>query len=205
MVKSLRLFLPQSLSSSSEITMARVCIVPIILALSLTGSALGQANHHHFNVVVDDPKPDFQVTADSAYAKGNWVALDKQSEIPGIDTSEVTCIKSEKVCHEVQANLVDIGDGTFTLSGDAEDYPVVRWNKDEILAQYIGGVCRAANVIKFDLRAKKVYSLQTLTEPIESLHLPKLSEDMCKAIGMSLELHAPGVYHVGPTQNAGKR
>jgi hypothetical protein len=35
---------------------------------------------------------------------------DKQSEIPGIDTSEITCIKSEKVCHEVQANLVDLGE-----------------------------------------------------------------------------------------------
>jgi cellobiose phosphorylase len=92
---------------------------------------------------------------------------DKQSEIPGIDTSEITCIKSEKVCHEVQANLVNLGDGTFTLTGDSEDYPVVRWNNDEIFARTIGGICRAANVIKFDLRTKtkKVYSLQTLTEP----------------------------------------
>lgn len=185
--------------------MARVCIVPVILALLLTGSAFGQVNHHHFNATFDDPKPDLQVTADLAYAKGNWVALDKQSEIPGIDTSEITCVKSEKVCHEVQANLVDLGDGTFTLSGDSEDYPVVRWNNDEIFARTVSGVCRAANAIKFDLRAKKVYSLQTLTEPIESLHLPKLSEDMCKAIGMSLELHAPSVYHVGPMPNGGAR
>jgi hypothetical protein len=176
----------------------------LLMIFTLTGWALGQADHHHFNVVVDEPKPDFQVTADSAYAKGNWVALDKQSEIPGIDTSEITCTKSEKVCHEVQANLVDIGDGTFMLSGDSEEYPVVRWNKDEIFARYVGGVCHAANIIKFDLQTNKVYSLQTLTEPIESLHLPKLSQDMCKAIGISLELHAPGVYHVGPTQNVGK-
>jgi hypothetical protein len=177
----------------------------LLMIFALSGLAVGQTNHHHFNAVVDNPKPDFQVTADSAYAKGNWVALDKQSEIPGIDTSEITCVKSEKVCHEAQANLVDSGDGTFMLSGDYEEYPVVRWNKDEIFARYVGGVCHAANIIKFDLQTNKVYSLQTLTEPIESLHLPKLSQDMCKAIGMSLELHAPTVYHQGPTVNLGSK
>ena len=156
-------------------------------------------NHHHFNAVFDDPNLDIQVDDSSAYAKGRWAALDDKSSIPGIDTSEILCLRSAMVCHETQANLTDLGDGTFTLEGDSVDYQVTRWTSTEIVAQNISGACRALNALKVDLAHNKVYASQSLSEPIENL--PKMSKELCQLVGMRLELHAPGVYHLGETLN----
>jgi hypothetical protein len=172
------------------------------------GQAAGQSpkvapapvqNHHHFNVMFDDAKVDIQVDDSSAYAKGRWAALDEQSSIPGIDTSEILCLKAAMVCHETEANLTDRGDGTFTLEGNSIDYQITRWTRTEIVGQSIGGVCRVLSALKFDLTHGKVYASQSLSEPIENL--PKMSKEMCQSVGMRLELHASGVYHVGETLN----
>jgi hypothetical protein len=41
--------------------------------------------------------------------KGNWIALDERSKLPGASVSEITCDRAAKVCRELQGNLVVLG------------------------------------------------------------------------------------------------
>jgi hypothetical protein len=172
--------------------MKRFLVVLIVMFGTL---ALGQ--HGQFNPIVDSPVDFAQVSDNHAFVEGNWVALDERSKLPGVSVSEISCDHAQKVCHELQANLVFVGGDEFSLIPDALDYSVVRWNSKEIVAQNIGGICKVLNSLRFDLLTKKVYYLQSLSEPVESL--PELSKKMCNAVGMRLELHAKAVYSTRPT------
>lgn len=184
---------PAEVESRKEVcTVKRLLVVLVMMFATL---ALGQ--HSQFNPIVDSPVDFAQVSDSQAYVAGNWVALDERSKLPGVSVSEISCDRAQKVCHELQANLVFVGGDEFSLMPDAVNYNVVRWNSKEIVAQSIGGICKALNSLRFDLLTKRVYYLQSLSEPVESL--PELSKKMCNAIGLRLELHAKSAYSTRPT------
>lgn len=101
--------------------------------------------------------------------------------------SQISCDHSSKVCYEKQANVVVIND-MFTLTADFVEYTVERWNKREIVASTVQGICRVRNVIKFDRVNSKVYWMQTVSEPLNDL--PKKKQDTCNDAHMYLELKA---------------
>jgi hypothetical protein len=138
------------------------------------------------------------VNDSEAYVKGDWVALDEHSKLPGVSMSQITCYRTEMICHELQGNLVIVGN-MFNLVPDSADYKILRWTSEEIVAQNIGGICKVLNSLKFDRKNKKVYFLQSLSEPVENL--PKLSRDICNAVGLRLELRGETMYWEGQTLN----
>lgn len=155
-----------------------------ICASVVTLAAVGQ---NGFSPVIPDEPVDFsQVTDSSAWVRGHWIAVDptdKKDELTGPSTSEISC--NTKACTDTNANIVVMGQ-TFALSGGYDEYTVERWNSKEIVASNIGGACHVRNVLKFDRVKKKVYWMQTLSEPIDDL--PKGLKDSCKLVGMNLEL-----------------
>lgn len=164
----------------------KYCLIVLLVCVPL--SAVAQ---NGFNPILDEPI-SLQADSASAYVQGRWVALDKQSALPGPSVSEIICSASEGYCHEAQANMAVFKDGSFTLTPDSVDYKIIRWNSSEIVAHNISGICRVLNVLKFDLRQKRVYSLQTLSEPVNDL--PKMSQQICNAVGMRLELRGMSTF-----------
>ena len=172
----------------------------LILCL-LTSFGFAAAQKLHFEPTVDGPVEFSQVTASYAYVRGNWVPLDERSKLPGVSMSQITCDRKEMACHELQGNLIVQGN-MFNLAPDELDYRITRWTPDEIVASNIGGICKVLNTLKFDLKNKKVYSLQSLSEPVENL--PKMSREACNLVGLRLELRAETMYGEGSTMKSGK-
>ncbi len=164
----------------------RCCFVLVVVCASLAATA-----QNGFAPVVDEPV-SLQINAGSVYVQGSWLAQDKQSALSGPSVSQITCDEKEGYCHEAQANMVVFKDGTFTLTPDYVDYKVARWNSKEIVAQNIGGICRVLTVLKFDLQNKRVYSMATLSEPTNDL--PEMSQKICSAVGMKLELRGMSTF-----------
>jgi hypothetical protein len=151
----------------------------IIIFGLLSASATGQ---NGFTAVTAEQPINFsQVNDSSAWVKGHWVDTD----MTGPSTSLIFCEHSTKKCTDNSANIYVFGN-TFTLDSSQDDYAVERWNKQEIVASNVDGICRVRNVIKFDRVQKRVYWMQTLSEPIDDL--PKTEQDMCKFANMHLEL-----------------
>jgi len=48
--------------------------------------------------------------------------------------------------------------------------------------------------MKFDRVQKRIYWMQTLSEPLTDL--PKMSKDICDAVGMNLELKADAMWRI---------
>lgn len=159
--------------------MKSVWLILVLFAVTLSVHAQGG-----FATVVPDSPVNMQLSDSSVFVSGHWVALDKQSELTGPSVSEIHC--DRKMCHESQANMAVFKDGTFTMNAGYVEYQVERWNKKEIVAKNVGGICRMLNVLKFDLVQNKVYSLSTVSEPTNDL--PKLSKELCAVAGMNLEL-----------------
>jgi hypothetical protein len=172
--------------------MKELLIVAFVLTTSL--AAVGQ---NGFEPVVPDEPVDFlQVNDSGAYVRGYWVAVepsDERSKMTGPSTSEIICDRENKSCTDTTANIMVMG-YTFALSGGQDEYTIERWNSKEILASNIGGTCRVRNVIKFDRFQKRVYFMQTLTEPVDDL--PKGVRDLCKLTGMNLELKHSTLWRV---------
>jgi len=166
----------------------------IVFLVCLAGPVFAQGLH--FEPVLDEPLDFSQVTNSSVYVAGNWKALDERSKLPGVSMSEITCSRKEMSCHELQGNLVVQGN-MFTLVPGDVDYQIIRWTTEEIVATNIRGICKVLNSLKFDFKSKKVYFLQSLSEPVENL--PKLSRDLCNATGQRLELRAQTMYWQGST------
>ena len=144
-----------------------------------------QAQGGFTTIAPDRPVIIIQVPdAGDVLVSGHWVVLDNKSELTGPSVSEIHC--DHEMCHESQANMTVFKDGTFSVDADYVEYEVERWNKNEIVAKNVRGICRMLNVLKFDLVQKKVYSLSTLSEPTNDL--PKLSKEVCAVSGMNLEL-----------------
>jgi hypothetical protein len=164
--------------------MKRMPILFFVLTASL--AAVGQ---NGFSPVLPDEPVDFsQVNDSGAWVRGHWVAADptdKKSELTGPSTSEISCDREGKTCADTTASITVMGN-TFALSGGRDEYTIERWNSKEIVASNVGGACRVRNVIKFDRVQKRVYSIQTLSEPIDNL--PKGLRDLCKLSSMNLEL-----------------
>jgi hypothetical protein len=158
----------------------------LILVFVLTSLAVAQ---NGFDPVIPDKPVEFSQVNDSyAWVRGHWAAVDptdKKGEMTGPSTSEISCSHSGKTCTDTNANIVVMGN-TFALSGGYDEYTIERWNSKEIVASNVGGDCRVRNVIKFDRVQKRVYWMQTLSEPIGDL--PKGLRDTCKLVGMNLEL-----------------
>jgi hypothetical protein len=131
-------------------------------------------------------------------ASGVWVDTERKNPPAGPSVSDITCARSEGTCEESQANIVGFHDGTFTVAADHAEYHIDRWNEEEIVAKgEPAGICKVLNVLRIDLKLKKVYAFQTLSEPV-SEHLPKLSKDICSAVGSNWELHQATPFSMSP-------
>lgn len=151
----------------------------IFVFVLLTAIAIGQ---NGFTTVIPDRPVNFsQVSDSSAWVKGHWVG----PNMIGPSTSLIFCERSTNKCTDDNANIYSFGD-TFTLDSSQEEYTVERWDKREIVASNVSGICRVRNVIKFDRVQKRVYLMQTLSEPLDDL--PKIDQDVCKLVGLHLEL-----------------
>ncbi len=132
-----------------------------------------------------------------AGASGVWVDAEAKNPPAGPSVSNITCLRSDGTCEEAQAMIVGFG-GTFTLTADHAEYQIDRWNEEEIVAKgQPSGICRVLNVLRVDLKLKKVYAFQTLSEPVDE-HLPKLSKDICGAVGSNWELHKETAFSTLP-------
>lgn len=161
----------------------------ILLFTMFSTAAWGQ---NGFTTLVPDQPANIQVTSGDVYVEGHWMPVnkdDKKSAMTGPSVSQINC--TPKVCSEAQANMVVLGN-TFTLNADTVEYTVERWNSKEIVAATIVGICRVRTVLKFDLVNKRVYYMQSLSEPTNDL--PKMSKDICNGVGMYLELEANAVF-----------
>jgi hypothetical protein len=131
-------------------------------------------------------------------ASGVWVDKERKNPPAGPSVSNITCVRSDGNCEEDQAMIVGFGDGTFTLTADHAEYRIDRWNEQEIVAKgQPTGICKVLNVLRIDLKLKKVYALQTLSEPVNE-RLPKLSRDICSAGGSNWELHEDTPFSSSP-------
>ena len=168
--------------------------VTVFLLLSTLMFAQEKPKEHglEFAVMVDGPA-EIQIGAGYVSVTGSWKALDERSALSGPSVSELLCDKAEKACHESQANISVIGN-EFALTADSVDYKITRWDSKEIVAQNISGICRVLHTLKVDLQNKKVYALDSLSEAAEDL--PKISKDVCNAVGMRLELRGATTYSV---------
>ncbi len=132
-------------------------------------------------------------------ASGVWVDPAGKNPPAGPSVSHITCLRSDGTCEEAQAIIVGVGDGTFSVIADHAEYQIDRWNEEEIVAKGQPSViCKVLNVVRIDLRLKKVYAFQTLTEPVDE-HLPKLSKDLCGMVGSNWELHEETPFSTSPT------
>lgn len=169
--------------------MKSVCI--LFVALSLTTLAFGQSS---FIPLTNDPVNFSQVNQSEAYVSGHWMPVDpkdKHSEMVGPSISTIYC--DHKTCHETAANIAVMGN-SFGMNADGIDYAVERWTASEIVASNKGGICRMRNVLKFDRINKRVYWMQTLSEPVNDL--PKTSQDICNLAGMFLELRGDTLWRI---------
>ena len=158
----------------------------VLIVVLLSGlSAFSQAGFE--TVIPAQPLGDsLHIDQNYVSVQGHWVALDEHSKLAGPSVSTISCDRSRKTCEEEQGNIAVIGN-SFSLSADHVEYEIERWTSKEIVAANVGGLCRVRNVIKIDIATKRVYSSQTLSEPVDD-QLPKLSKEMCNLVGMNLEL-----------------
>jgi hypothetical protein len=155
--------------------MKRLAIVVVMTSLA----AVGQ---NGFNTVIPDrPVNLSQVNNSYAWVRGHWFGPD----MTGPSTSEISCAHASKTCTDTTANIAVDGNA-FSMSASQDEYVVERWDSKEIVASNVVGLCKVRNVIKFDLVQKRVYFMQTLSEPNDDL--PKAMQDSCKMAGMHLEL-----------------
>lgn len=157
----------------------------LILGFVLTASLAAVGQGGFVATIPDQPVDLSQVNSTFAWVRGHSIALDKKSELPGPSTSEISCDRKSRKCYDTTANIMVTGND-FAMSGGHDEYEVERWDDKEIVASNVGGICRVRNVIKFDLVQKRVYALQTLSEPVDDL--PKGIRDSCKLVGLNLEL-----------------
>lgn len=165
------------------------CLIVFVITAAAAQEKPKQ-QHRKFAALIDRPV-EIQMTSGFVSVEGSWVALDERSTLAGPSVSRILCDKAESTCHESQSNITII-DNQFTLSADSVDYKIARWDSKEIVAQNISGVCRVLHVLKFDLQNKKVYTLDSLSEPVEDL--PKMARDACNAIWLRLELRGGTSY-----------
>jgi len=158
-----------------------------ILVILLVTASLVVAQNGFEPVIADQPVNFSQVNDSYAWVRGHWAAVnptDKKGALTGPSTSEISC--GGKTCTDTNANVVVMGN-TFALNAGYDEYTVERWNSKEIVASNVSGICRVRNVIKFDRVQKRVFWMQTLSEPLDT-KMPQMSKDMCNAVGMNLEL-----------------
>lgn len=135
---------------------------------------------------------------DYVSASGVWVDAESKNPPAGPSVSDITCVRSDGTCEESQANMIGFRDGTFALTANRAEYQIDRWNEEEIVAKgQPTGICKVFNVLRIDLKLKKVYALQTLSEPVNE-RLPKLSKDICSAGGSNWELHKDTPFSTSP-------
>ena len=157
----------------------------LIAVLFFSQSAFPQAG---FETVIPAEALGGNLHIEPSYVsvQGHWIPLDERSKLAGPSVSSINCDRSLGTCEEEQGNITVIGK-SFSLSADHLEYKVERWTSKEIVAANVGGICRVRNVIKIDITTKRVFSSQSLSEPVDQ-QLPKLSKDMCNLVGMNLEL-----------------
>jgi hypothetical protein len=140
------------------------------------------------------------VYIDNGYvrASGVWVDPERKNSPAGPSVSDISCGRSDGTCEESQAMIVGFGEGTFTVTADHAEFQIERWNEEEIIAKrQPTGICKVLNVLRFDLKLKKIYLLQSLSEPV-SERLPKLSKDLCGLVNATWELHKDTVFSTSP-------
>jgi hypothetical protein len=173
--------------------------IAIFVLLLLAVHVSPEEQKLHFSPVFDTEADFTQVGDSNVYITGNWVAMDEHSKLPGVSMSEITCARNLKLCQELQGNLVVQGN-MFSLVPDSKDYNVVRWDSEEIMATSVGGACKMANSLKFDRKNKKVYALESLSVPLDTL-TQALRAHCNAAAGSRWELHGKTMYWLGSTLN----
>jgi hypothetical protein len=148
------------------------------LLLLLSSVMWGQKGFH--TVSPDQPVPFNQVGDDYAYVRGHWVDAGKELSLTGPSVSLISCNRT--MCNEEQANIVVMGN-MFTISTGHVEYEVERWNSKEIVAATRpneAASCHVRLTLKFDRVNKRVYWMQSLTEPA--------NDPICAASEAKLEL-----------------
>src|SRR5260221_7290557 len=135
----------------------RVIILFIIILVS-AACALAQTFK-----AVSSKKAVLQVSDQQVYAEGHWIVLgDDAGHLSGPAVSEISCMKSTKVCTEHKANFEAFPGGLFSLSADQNTYDVERWTDHEVVASMIRGVCRIRRTLKFDLTDHTLLAMEAL-------------------------------------------
>lgn len=96
-------------------------------------------------------------------ATGHWVPTDGQQSNPRV--SLITCDRTTMTCHELIASAFVL-DGMVFLGPDENDYPVTRWDDDEVVAFLNAPACGVGHSIKILLKEKRVFKLDAPTEPV---------------------------------------
>jgi hypothetical protein len=111
-------------------------------------------------------KLTLQISNQEVRAEGHWIAVaDEGSHLVGPAASEISCVKSERVCTEHKANFAELAHGQFSLSADTNIYEMERWTDTELVASQVRGSCRIRRTLKIDLSAQRVYAMDSLSEP----------------------------------------
>jgi hypothetical protein len=173
----------------------------VLIAVLFSGlSAFAQAGFE--TVIPAEPLGDaLHIDQNYASVQGHWVPLDEHSKLAGPSVSTISCDHNQGTCEEEEGNIAVIGN-SFSLSADHVEYKIERWTAKEIVAANVGGVCRVRSVIKIDITTKRVYSSQTLSEPVDD-KLPQLSKDMCNLVGMNIELKSSTLWVKKMTTSTG--
>lgn len=140
-------------------------------------TALAMGQNSYVGTTVDAPVDMEQVSETSAYVTGHWVGDD----LAGPSTSEIFCQHKSMVCEDNHAEMVVMGGGVFSLVGGQDTYRIERWTPNEIVASNVSGACDVHHVIKFDRVHKRVFYMQTLSEP-------EASGGLCSWANLSSEL-----------------
>ncbi len=159
----------------------------LMLGMVLMSSLLSFGQVRFDTVIPPEPLGGMlHIDRDTLFVEGHWVALDEKSKLSGPSVSTINCYRKRGICEEEQANI-NMMEDQFTLTADHLEYRIERWTEKDIVASNVSGVCKVRHVIKVDVAEKRVYTSDTLSEPLDG-NLPQLSKDMCKMNGLNLEL-----------------
>jgi hypothetical protein len=127
---------------------------------------------------------------------GHWIGVDKHSEPTGPSVSELFCERLSRVCEESSATMTVFPDKSFTLTADHTTYAIKSWTDKEIIAFVENvGICKMTQTVQIDIASHRVFWIANL--PRVPVSLPKMSQDICNASNLRMELKGDAVFVVG--------
>ena len=89
--------------------------------------------------------------ADGVWGVGGHLEFEHE-----VASSSIFCWRADQTCTE-SLSAVKFDGNVFRNTADWHTYTIERWTKDEIVASTVEGDCRVRQVLKFDLKGKKVF------------------------------------------------